>query len=133
VIWIKLKFSLIVFLGKWALYYCYLISPFGSPKIKAVKKSQKLYLWDWSQIEDEGARFENMVSSHLLKLCDYQQDALGHKMELKYLRDETGKECDFVVIKDRKPIFAVECKLKNSDISPSLIYLKKKVNIPMWY
>ncbi len=26
-----------------SLYYCYLISPFGS---------QKLYLWDWSQIED---------------------------------------------------------------------------------
>ena len=50
-----------------SLYYCFQIAPFGSPKIRAVKKEQKLYLWDWSQIEDEGIRFENMMASQLLK------------------------------------------------------------------
>lgn len=29
-----------------SLYYCFRIPPFGSPKIRAVKKEQKLYLWD---------------------------------------------------------------------------------------
>jgi uncharacterized protein len=116
-----------------SLYYCYLISPLGSPKIKAIKKSQKLYLWDWSQIEDPAARFENMVASHLLKLCDYWQDVLGHKTELRYIRDETGKECDFVLIRDKKPLFAVECKLSSTDISPSLLYLKERLSIPKWY
>lgn len=116
-----------------SLYYCYLLMPYGSAKIKAVKKSQKLYLWDWSQIEEKGFRFENMVASHLLKLCNYWQDVFGHKAELRYIRDETGKECDFVVIRDKKPLFAVECKINDTNISPSLIYFKQKLDIPKWY
>jgi predicted AAA+ superfamily ATPase len=116
-----------------SLYFCYLISPYGSSKIKAVKKTQKLYLWDWSQVEDEGARFENMVASHLLKLCDFWQDTQGYRTELRYIRDETGKECDFVVLRDRKPLFAVECKLSDTNISPSLLYFRSKLDIPRWY
>ena len=116
-----------------SLYYCYLIPPLGSQKIKAIKKSQKLYLWDWSQIEDPGVRFENMVASHLLKLCDYWQDVLGYRTELRYIRDERGKEVDFVVLRDRKPLFAIECKLSDTDVSPSLIEFKSKLDIPKWY
>lgn len=116
-----------------SLYYCYKLPPYGSSQIKAVKKSQKLYLWDWSQIEDEGHRFENMVAGHLLKLCHYWQDTLGYKSELRYIRDETGKECDFVVIRDKKPLFAVECKLTKDNVSSSLLELRKKLKIPHWY
>ena len=116
-----------------SLYYCYLIPPLGSQKIKAVKKSQKLYLWDWSQIEDPGIRFENMVASHLLKLCDYWQDVQGYKSELRYIRDESGKEVDFVVVRDKKPLFAIECKLSDSDVAPSLLHFKEKLDIPKWY
>jgi hypothetical protein len=29
------------------LYVCCRIPPFGSPRIRALKKQQKLYLWDW--------------------------------------------------------------------------------------
>jgi predicted AAA+ superfamily ATPase len=116
-----------------SLYYCYLISPLGSSKIKAIKKAQKLYLWDWSQIEDPGARFENMVASHLLKLCDYWQDVLGYRSELRYIRDEKGREVDFVVLRDRKPLFAVECKLSDTDVSPSLPEFKAKIGISKWY
>lgn len=116
-----------------SLYYCYLIPPFRSTKIKALKKSQKLYLWDWSQVADAGFRFENMVASHLLKLCDYWQDVLGHRSELRYIRDEKGKEVDFVVLRDRKPLFAVECKLSDADVAPSLLEFKSKLDIPKWY
>lgn len=55
-----------------SLYFAYRIAPFGAPKIRAVKKEQKLYLWDWSVIESPGARFENLVASHLLKYCHSQ-------------------------------------------------------------
>lgn len=115
------------------LYYCYLILPYGSDKIKAIKKTPKLYLWDWSQIEEPSVRFENLVASHLLKLCDYWQDTLGYKTELRFIRDDTGKEVDFVVLRDRKPLFAVECKFNSTDVSPSLLYHKSKLNIPKWY
>ncbi len=70
----------------------------GSPL--TVKKEQKLYLWDWSQVEDPGARFENFVGSHLLKYCHFEQDVNGFKMELRYLRDVERRELDFVVLKD---------------------------------
>jgi predicted AAA+ superfamily ATPase len=38
-------------------YFSFRISPYGAPKIRAVKKEQKLYLWDWSVIVEPGARF----------------------------------------------------------------------------
>src|SRR3989338_8268918 len=74
-----------------SLYYCYTILPFGSDKIKAVKKAKKLYLWDWSELENEGIRFENLVASHLLKYCHFIEDTQGDRMELRFFRDNIGK------------------------------------------
>ena len=55
-------------------------------------------------------------------------------MELRYLRNEQGKECDFVFLKDRKPIFAVECKLRGQEISENIYFFKEKLkNVPIWY
>lgn len=98
-------------------------------KIKGIKKSQKLYLWDWSQIDDPVFRFEKMIASHLLKPCDYWQDVHGHKAELRYIRDEKGKEVDFVVLRDRKQLFAVECKLSDTDAAPALLEFKTRLDI----
>lgn len=115
------------------LYLCFRISPFGSPKIRAVKKEQKLYLWDWSLVENEGAKFENLVASQLLKYCHFLEDTEGHKMELRYLRDTDKREVDFVVIKDKKPLFAVEVKSSETNIDPNLKYFSERVDIPHYY
>ncbi len=115
------------------LYYCYRISPYGSNKIRAIKKIQKLYLWDWSEIREIGPRFENMVASHLLKMCHYLEDTEGDKYELRYLRDTDHHEVDFVVIKNKKPLFAVECKTGETSISKSINYFKEKLDIPEYY
>lgn len=115
------------------LYYCYKIAPFGAPKIRAVKKLQKVYLWDWSQVEESGFRFENFVASHLLKYCHFIEDTQGHSMELRYLRDTDGREIDFVVLKNKKPIFAVECKSGAKKLSPHIGYFQQRTNIPEFY
>ena len=115
------------------LYVCYRIPPHGSPRIRAVKKEQKLYLWDWSEIAEPGPRFENLVASHLLKYCYWLADTEGHKMELRFLRDTDGREVDFVVVKDRKPIFAVEAKVGDETLSPALRYFRARTPIPAWY
>lgn len=114
-------------------YYCYRISPFGSPKIRALKKEQKLYLWDWSSIENTGARFENLVASHLLKYCHFLEDTEGERMELRYLRDTDGREVDFVVLKNKKPLFAVECKTGEKGLSKGIKYFRDRTEIPMFY
>jgi predicted AAA+ superfamily ATPase len=114
-----------------SLYYCYRISPFGPAKIKAVKKTQKLYLWDWSEVEDTGARFENLVASQLLKYCHYREDTEGLKTELRYFKDVvTGREIDFVVLQKNKPLFAVECKTGERELSKALSTLGSKLQIP---
>ncbi|MGH7818759.1 MAG: ATP-binding protein, partial [Candidatus Binatia bacterium] len=59
------------------LYVCFRISPFGAPAIRAVKKERKLYLWDWSAVEELGPRFENLVASQLLKYCHWIEDTEG--------------------------------------------------------
>ena len=54
-------------------------------------------------------------------------------MELRYLRDTDLREVDFVVLKDRKPIFAVECKSGDQQLSPHIKYFKERTNIPKFY
>ena len=115
------------------LYVCFRIAPFGAPRIRAVKKEQKLYLWDWSQVEDAGTRFENLVASHLLKLCHWIEDTEGYRMELRYIRDTDGREVDYVVLRDRKPLFAVEAKASEQELSPAIRYFKARTRIPAWY
>lgn len=115
------------------LFVCFRVPPFGAPRIRAVKKEQKLYLWDWSMVPDEGARFENLVASQLLKFCHYTEDTQGHRMELRFLRDTDAREVDFVVLKDKRPMFAVEAKTGDRSVSPSLRYFKERTGIPRWY
>jgi predicted AAA+ superfamily ATPase len=116
------------------LYFCYRISPFGPPKIKSVKKAQKLYLWDWSDLEDPGAKFENLVASQLLKFCHFEEDTKGIKTELRYFKDTvTEKEIDFIVLQKNKPIFAVECKSGERSLSSSLASNGRRLKIPKLY
>ncbi len=115
------------------MYLTFRISPFGSPKIRAVKKEQKLCFYDWSYCNDPGAKFENLVASHLLKYCHYIEDSEGHKMELRFLRDIDKREIDFVVLKNKKPLFAVECKTSDRALSPTIAYYKARTLIPKFY
>jgi predicted AAA+ superfamily ATPase len=102
------------------------VSPFGAPKLKAVKKEQKHYHFDWSIVPDRGPRFENLVACHVLKWCQYREDSKGESIELRYFRDVTGREVDFVVTLDKKPILAIETKYEDTTVSPALRYFKKR-------
>jgi len=115
------------------LYVCYRISPFNSSGIRAVKKEKKLYFWDWAQVPEQGARFENMVAGHLLKYCHFIEDTEGYKMDLHYLRDRDGREVDFVIVQDNKPLFAVECKSSGQSLSKNIGYFKARTDIPEFY
>ncbi|MDH4466842.1 MAG: AAA family ATPase [Bacteriovoracaceae bacterium] len=114
-------------------YFSFRIPPFGAPKLRAVKKEQKLYLWDWSSIEDIGIKFENMVASQLLKYCHFLEDSEGEKMELRFLRDHDKREIDFVVLKNKIPIFAVECKTGERSLSPHIKYFQTRTSIKHFY
>jgi uncharacterized protein len=116
-----------------AMYVCFRIPPFGDSRIRAVRKEQKLYLYDWSQVPTPGERFENLVASQLLKYCHYQEDAEGYRMELRFIRDTDGREVDFVVLRDRKALFAVECKTGEKAVSAAARYFRARTPIPLFY
>jgi predicted AAA+ superfamily ATPase len=108
------------------MYAFFRIAPFGAPRLRAVKKEQKAYLYDWSVIEEEGVRFENMVAVHLQKYVHFMQDSEGFDYELRYYRDTTPREVDFLVCNKGKPFVAIECKLSETQVSPSLRYFHSK-------
>lgn len=115
------------------LYICFRISPLGGREIRAVKKEKKLYLWDWSQVHEAGPRFENMMAAHLLKYCHHIEDTEGFEMELRFVRDTDKREIDFVVLREGRPLFAVECKTGERDLSPAIPYFLERTDIPLCY
>ena len=114
-------------------YYHFRLYPYQTKKIKALKKEPKLYFWDWSEIQKESARFENMIASHLLKFVHFLYDVYGWRAELFYLRDVEKREVDFLVVINKKVWFAVEVKLSSSDSSKNLKYFAQKLKIPFLY
>ncbi len=108
------------------LYALFRISPFGGPRIRAIKKAQKHYHFDWSLVPDDGPRFENLVAAHLLKWVHFQQDAQGRDLDLRFFRDTDGREVDFIVTERARPILAVECKWSEFRPERSLRYWKKR-------
>lgn len=108
------------------LYALFRLPPFGAARIRAVKKEQKHYHFDWSLVPEEPARFENLVASHLLKWVHFEQDARGRDVELRYFRDTDGREVDFVVVEGLRPLLLVECKWNDGEVDRSLRYLKAR-------
>jgi len=107
-------------------YAIFRLPPFGAPKIRAVKKEQKHYHFDWSLVPKIPQRFENLVASHLLKWVHFKADSEGLEMELRYFRDIDGREVDFVIIENGRMVRMIECKWGDADIHPSLEYLKAR-------
>ena len=105
------------------LYGLFRLSPLGGAKIKAVKKEQKHYHYDWALCPEEPQKLENLVACHLLKWVHYKQDTEASSLELRYFRDSAGREVDFVISEKNKPILLVEVKSSSKEISPSLKYL----------
>lgn len=108
------------------LYGIFRLSPFGAPKIRAVKKEQKHYHVDWALVKDEAFRFENMVAVHLLKWVCFLEDTQGREMELRYFRDVDKREVDFVITEDMRPTTFIECKWNDAPIGNGLKYLKTR-------
>ena len=115
------------------LYFCFRIEPFGIPRLRAAKKEKKLYMWDWSLCADEAARFENLVASNLLKFCHREEDQEGDRMELKFIRDSQRREIDFVVVRNGRPEFAVECKSGDRKLARNIRYFSERTSIPVFY
>ncbi len=104
-------------------YYCFLIRPWSHNVIRSLLKEPKVYLMDWSDMTDPGAKKENFVVSHLLKAVQFWTDTGQGKCELYFVRDKEKRAVDFLVVKNKEPWFLVEVKKSgNQSISEHLYY-----------
>jgi len=112
-------------------FYCYSIKPWSKNVRRAIRKTPKLYLWDWLMIADTGQRIENFIASHLLKTVHYWTDIGLGEYQLFYIRDKLKREVDFLITKNKSPWFLVEVKTsKNKGINKNLYHFFKELNVP---
>ncbi|MBN2442291.1 MAG: DUF4143 domain-containing protein [Spirochaetales bacterium] len=115
-------------------YHYYRLHPFSLNELASTPgKKDMTDLLDWSQIQTEGERFENLVACQLLKYCHFIEDTEGYKMELRFLRDTDKREIDFIVLKEKKPVFAVECKTGERKVNPWIDYFRDRTDICEFY
>ncbi|MBQ2631757.1 MAG: ATP-binding protein [Kiritimatiellae bacterium] len=115
-----------------SVFFSYEVRPWHKNVASSIRKQPKIYLWDWSQVADEGARRENFVASHLLKAVHWWTDCGIGEFELCYLRDKMQREVDFLVVRDGAPFMLVECKSSFSEpLSPALLHFKDTLGVPL--
>lgn len=101
------------------LYFLFEIKPWSKSVARSLKKEGKIYLWDYSEIQAPGPRFENLVAMHLLKSCNYWTDIGKGDFRLHYLRNRDKQEIDFLIVRDGKPWLPVEAKRGEDIPSPN--------------
>lgn len=110
-------------------YYCYAIKPWSKNISRSLIKEPKIYLWDWSLVDDEGSKVENFVASHLLKAVHFWNDIGVGDFGLYFLRDKDKREVDFLVTKNQKPWFMVEVKTSDKTLSKVLEHFRNETKV----
>jgi predicted AAA+ superfamily ATPase len=112
------------------LHYGFVVRPWFTNVAKALRKEPKWFQRDWSGLAGDGAKAETLVACHLLKAVEGWTDLGFGDFELRYLRDKQKREVDFLVVRDRKPWFLVEVKIRETSLSPSLVYFQAQTKAP---
>ncbi len=99
------------------LYYFFELKPWAKSVPRSLKKEGKIYLYDWTEIKEEGFKFENLLACHLLKACHFWTDTGEGSFDLNYLRNKEKQEVDFLITKNKVPWLMVEAKLSDTQIS----------------
>ena len=114
------------------MYLIFLVHPYSKNMPRALRKPPKVYFYDTGDVDgDVGARFENLVATHLLKSMHLLEDRDGFRYSLCYLRDKEGHEVDFALFKERNLVELIEVKWQDDSISKDLRYYTNKLNPPI--
>ncbi len=112
-------------------YYCFTLRPWSKNVSRSLLKEPKIYLMDWSVIEDPGSRMENFVACHLYKAINFWNDAGFGKYDLFFLRDKEQREVDFLITCNDKPWIMIEVKSSsNNSLNKNLLNFQKQIDAP---
>jgi predicted AAA+ superfamily ATPase len=94
-------------------YLAFPLRPWSRNIKRSLLKAAKYYLYDWTAVEQEGARFENWVACELRGRALLWSDQTGEEFSLHYVRNKQKQETDFLVVRNRRPWMLVEAKVSD--------------------
>lgn len=113
------------------MYLTFPVLPFSKSLPRALSKPAKIYFYDNAEVDgsDPGAKFENLVATHLLKRLHFLEDSQGDRYELRYLRDKEKHEVDFLILRDRRPLCLIEAKWADAEPHSGLTYFGDRLGV----
>lgn len=111
-------------------YLTFRLSPWTAKISRSILKEKKIYLFNFPVIEDESARFENLVALEFLRAVETWNDQGSGKFSLHYLRNKEKQEVDFLLAKNNRPFLLVETKLSDESPAANLLAFQNILNIP---
>ncbi|MBI4398511.1 MAG: DUF4143 domain-containing protein, partial [Candidatus Omnitrophica bacterium] len=111
-------------------YLTFRLSPWTKKVARAILKEKKLYLFNYPLIQDDAARFENMVAVELYRAMRSWNEWGWGDFGLYYLRSKDKKEADFVLTNNHAPFLLIEAKLTETTPAPALLEFQSMMKIP---
>ena len=98
-------------------YLTFPLRPWSRNIKRSLLKAAKVYLYDWSAVEDVGARFENWLACELRGRTLFWSDQSGEEFRLYYLRNKQKQETDFLIVRGKIPWMMFEAKSSDGPIA----------------
>lgn len=113
-----------------SIYLIFTLRPWHKNITRSIKKENKLYFYDWTNVPETGLRFENLLAVSLLKMAArFSETGLG-TFEIMHIRNKEKQEVDFVLVKNGKPVALFEAKNSDSEISKAGLYFGRQLSVP---
>lgn len=113
-----------------AFYLTFRLAPWTAKISRSILKEKKIYLFNFPVIEDEVARFENLVALEFLRAVEAWNDHGWGKFSLHYLRNKDKREVDFLIAENNRPFLLAEAKLSGDQPAANLLAFQNFLNIP---
>ena len=111
-------------------YIIFTVSTWTKKISRSILKEKKLYLFNYTELDNEAIRFENMAALELYKAVKFWNNFGYGKFNLHYLRNKEKEEVDFLLTNNDKPFLLIETKYNDINISKSLFTYQNILNIP---
>ena len=111
-------------------YLTFRLAPWTGKITRSILKEKKIYLFNFPVIEDEAARFENLIALEFLRAVETWNDHGLGKFSLHYLRNKEKQEVDFLIVENNRPFLLVETKLSDEAPAANLLTFQDQLNVP---
>lgn len=111
-------------------YLIFRIPPWTRKISRAILKEKKLYLFNYTEIQDKGNMFENMIALELFRAISNWNDYGFGRFTLHFIRNKEKGEVDFLIADNNNPVVLVEAKFSDEAVSKNLLRFQNDLGVP---